>query len=41
MNNDIPLTEDPGMNEIIPADPKSPLDMQKVIDRLMDPGHLV
>ncbi len=38
MNNDIPLVDDPGMNEIIPADPKAPLDMQKVIDRLVDPG---
>ena len=38
MNDDIPLDEDPGMNEIIPADPKLPLDMQQVIDRLVDPG---
>ena len=38
MNATIALTEDPGMNDIIPDDPKSPLDMQKVIQRLMDPG---
>ena len=38
MSQTIALTEDPGMNEIIPLDPKSPLDMQLVIDRLMDPG---
>jgi len=37
MNNDIPLVEDEGMNEIIPADPKAPLDMQAVISRLVDP----
>jgi len=34
----IEYVEDPGMNEIIPPDPKMPLDMQKVIGRLMDPG---
>ena len=38
MNATIALTEDPGMNDIIPDDPKSPLDMQLVIQRLMDPG---
>jgi len=38
MNQEIALTQDLGMNEIIPADSKVPLDMQLVIDRLMDPG---
>jgi len=38
MNQVIALTEDPGMNEIIPPDPQIPLDMQKVIERLVDPG---
>lgn len=38
MNDEIVITGDPGMNELIPADSKAPLDMQKVIDRLMDPG---
>lgn len=38
MNDEIALASDPGMNELIPADGKSPLDMQKVIDRLVDPG---
>ena len=38
MNDEISLTEDLGMNEIIPPNPKVPLDMQQVIQRLMDPG---
>ncbi len=38
MNQEIEVTEDPGMHEIIPADQKAPLDMHKVIDRVMDPG---
>lgn len=38
MNDEISLDEDPVLNEIIPDDPKSPLDMQQVIDRLVDPG---
>ncbi len=38
MNEQIELTEDPGMSELIPVDAKSPLDMQKIIQRLMDPG---
>ncbi|MEO8614346.1 MAG: acyl-CoA carboxylase subunit beta [Luteolibacter sp.] len=38
MNEQIALSEDPGINELIPADPKAPLDMQKIIQRLMDPG---
>jgi propionyl-CoA carboxylase beta chain len=37
INETIALTRDPGMNELIPADSKSPLDMQKVIQRLVDP----
>ena len=36
MNEQISLKDDPGINDIIPADPKSPLDMQLVIDRLVD-----
>ncbi len=38
MNEEIQITEDQGMIELIPADAKAPLDMQKVIARLMDPG---
>ena len=30
------LESDPGMNELVPADPKAPLDVQKVIARLVD-----
>jgi propionyl-CoA carboxylase beta chain len=30
------LAADPGMNELVPADSKSPLDVQKVIARLVD-----
>jgi propionyl-CoA carboxylase beta chain len=37
INETITLSSDPGMNELIPADSKSPLDMQKVIERIMDP----
>ena len=36
MNNEIPYVEDSVMNEIIPEDPRNPLDMQKVIERLVD-----
>ncbi|MEI6673626.1 MAG: acyl-CoA carboxylase subunit beta [Verrucomicrobiota bacterium] len=36
MNEQIAIVEDPGMHEIIPADQKSPLDMQQVIARVMD-----
>ncbi len=36
MNHKIALTEDKGMNKIIPPDPQTPLDMQKVIQRLVD-----
>ena len=38
MNEQIEIEEDPLMHEIIPADQKSPLDMQQVIARVMDPG---
>jgi propionyl-CoA carboxylase beta chain len=38
MNEQIEIAEDPLMHDIIPADQKSPLDMQKVIARVMDPG---
>ena len=34
----ITLKEDPEMNELIPADSKLPLDMQKVIAGITDPG---
>lgn len=37
INEHIEISEDPGMNEIIPADSRMPLDMQKVIARVMDP----
>ena len=33
---DIDLSDDPGMNELVPADPKSPMDVHDVIDRLVD-----
>lgn len=35
------LESDPGMNELVPADPKSPLDVQKVIVRLVDGGDFL
>ncbi|MEM9185090.1 MAG: acyl-CoA carboxylase subunit beta [Planctomycetota bacterium] len=35
---DINLAPDPGMNELMPEDPKSPMDMYDVIDRLVDPN---
>jgi len=38
MNAGIALIEDQEMNEIIPPEPKVPLDMQRVIGRLADPG---
>lgn len=38
MRDEIALTEDDEMNELIPEDPRFPLDMQKVIARLTDPG---
>jgi len=38
MNNEISLQEDPLINDIIPDDPKAPLDMQQIIGRLVDPG---
>jgi propionyl-CoA carboxylase beta chain len=37
LNPDIELAEDPGMHELIPADARAPLDMAKVIERLVDP----
>jgi propionyl-CoA carboxylase beta chain len=35
------LASDPGMNELVPADSKSPLDVQKVIARLVDDGDFL
>ncbi len=35
----INLAPDPGMNELVPAEPKAPLDMLKVIGRLVDGGE--
>ncbi|MBA4137459.1 MAG: methylmalonyl-CoA carboxyltransferase [Opitutus sp.] len=32
------LDRDPGMNDLVPADPKAPIDVQKVIARLVDGG---
>ena len=37
MNTHIEISEDPGMLEIIPDDSRTPLDMQQVIARVMDP----
>ncbi|MCX6873566.1 MAG: acyl-CoA carboxylase subunit beta [Verrucomicrobia bacterium] len=37
MNDRITIAEDPFIHDLIPADPKSPLDMQKVIGRVVDP----
>ncbi|MBT8044562.1 MAG: acyl-CoA carboxylase subunit beta [Verrucomicrobiae bacterium] len=34
----IEISEDMEMNDLIPEDSRAPLDMQKVIDRIMDPG---
>lgn len=34
----IEIAEDPVLNELIPADSRAPLNMQKVIDRIVDPG---
>jgi propionyl-CoA carboxylase beta chain len=36
----ISMSPDPEMNEIVPADSKAPLDVYKVIERLVDDGHL-
>lgn len=38
MNDVIEIKEDPGMHDIIPLDSRTPLDMQQVIARVMDPG---
>ena len=38
MHDQIEVIEDRGMHEIIPDDSKAPLDMQKVIERIVDPG---
>jgi propionyl-CoA carboxylase beta chain len=38
MNEVIEIKEDPGMHDIIPLDSRTPLDMQQVITRVMDPG---
>lgn len=35
------LESDPEMNELVPADPKAPLDVQKVIARLVDGGDFL
>jgi propionyl-CoA carboxylase beta chain len=35
------LELDPGMNELVPADPKSPLDVYQVIHRLVDDGDFL
>jgi len=36
----ISLTADPGMNELVPEDPKAPMDVHDVIARLVDDGKL-
>lgn len=38
MRDEIAVVPDPKLNEILPEDPKAPLDMAKVIDCLVDPG---
>lgn len=40
-SSSISLDEDPGMNEIIPADNREPLDMLGVIQRLVDGGKFL
>lgn len=35
------LNPDPEMNELVPADPKAPLDVKKVIHRLVDDGDFL
>ena len=35
---DLDLSDDPEMNELVPASPKDPLDVYAVIDRLVDEG---
>jgi propionyl-CoA carboxylase beta chain len=37
MNDEIAITEDLAINDLIPADPKAPIDMQKVIQHIVDP----
>lgn len=37
----VSLDIDPGMNDLIPEDPKAPLDVLKVIDRLVDGGDFL
>ncbi|MFP4070031.1 MAG: acyl-CoA carboxylase subunit beta [Opitutales bacterium] len=36
--NDLDLSDDPEMNELVPGSPKEPLDVMAVIDRLVDDG---
>jgi propionyl-CoA carboxylase beta chain len=35
------LTPDPAMNELVPGDAKSPLDIQRVIERIVDKGDFL
>ncbi|MFH1500177.1 MAG: acyl-CoA carboxylase subunit beta [Verrucomicrobiota bacterium] len=35
------LAADPGMNELVPSDPKAPLDMLQIINRLVDDGDFL
>ncbi|NJL19345.1 MAG: acyl-CoA carboxylase subunit beta [Bdellovibrionaceae bacterium] len=37
----IDLATDPDMRDLIPADPKAPLDVKKVIERLVDGGEML
>jgi Acetyl-CoA carboxylase, carboxyltransferase component (subunits alpha and beta) len=37
----VAIEPDPGMNELVPADPKAPLDVLKVISRLVDDGDFL
>jgi propionyl-CoA carboxylase beta chain len=37
----VTLADDPGMNDLIPADPKDPLDIKQVIGRIVDGGEFL
>lgn len=38
LSDQLELVDDPHINDLIPDDSRAPLDMQKVIDRITDPG---
>jgi acetyl-CoA carboxylase carboxyltransferase component len=41
LHEDITLTRDEGMNELIPDDPAAPMDVHKIISHLVDGGELL